>query len=211
MKTTQYVRQEKAITTADTSGIRERWLWGLRLLRDTEAMASASSLRHGVAAQLISAAGKDSQGRNRLGEQEIQRRLRCARAYSTEYQIRAALTDFGTWDELARAGFPEYEVPEGESVADHRTDSERERDRQRAFEDILDDQGALFPLSDYEPSTATLKELIEYADEMEGWTSRRVNHDRKRREYLEALTLAVDDDLSVTWLEAHRRRNGGAA
>lgn len=211
MKTTQYVRQEKAIAAADTSGIRERWMFGLRLLRDTEAMASASSLRHGVAAQLIAAAGKDTRNRDRLSEQEIQRRLRCARAYSTEYEIRRAVTDFGSWRDLVAAGFPPFEVPSGEPAADHRTDAERERDKQRAFEDILDDQGALFPLSDYEPSTATLKDLVEYADEMEGWTSRRVNHDRKRREYVDSLILAVNEDLSVTWLEAHRRRNGGVA
>lgn len=211
MKTTQYVRQERAITTADTSGIRERWMWGLRLLRDPEAMASASSLRHGVAAQLIAAAGTDSRGRDRLGEQEIQRRLRCARAYSTEFEIRAALTDFGTWDQLARAGFPAYEVPDGEPLADYRTDAEIQRDRARALEGILGEQGALFPLSDFEPSTATLKELVEYADEMEEWTGRRVAHDRKRRDYLDQLVAAVDEDLSVTWLEAQRRANGGAA
>lgn len=210
MKTTQYVRQEKAISAADTSGIRERWMWGLRLLRDPDAMASTSSLRHGVAAQLVAAAGKDSRGRNRLGEQEIQRRLRCARAYSTEYEIRAALTDFGTWDELARAGFPAFEVPGGEPLADHRTDSERERDRQRAFESILGEQGALFPLSDFEPSTATLKELVAYADEMEEWTGRYVERDRKRRAYLDELIQAVGDDLSVTWLEAQHRRGGAA-
>lgn len=211
MKTTQYVRQEKAIAAADTSGIHERWMWGLRLLRDRDAMASASSLRHGVAAQLIAAAGKDSRGRSRLNEQEIQRRLRCARAYSTEYEIRLAVTDFGSWKDLIQAGFPAYETPDGEPLADHRTDAERERDRARALEDILGDQGSLFPLSDFEPSTATLKDLVDYADEMEGWTARRVAHDRKRREYLDRLILAVDDDLSVTWLEAQRRANGGAA
>lgn len=209
MRTTQYVRQEKAISAADTSGIRERWLWGLRLLRDPDAFAPGSSqLKPGRSEELIKAMTASGQ---KISAREIQYRLRCARAYRTEAEITQAIAEFGAWSALFNADFPAFQVPDGEPVADHRTDAERERDRQRAFEDILDDQGALFPLSDFEPSTATLKELIEYADEMEGWTSRRVNHDRKRREYLDALALAVDDDLSVTWLEAHRRRNGGVA
>lgn len=35
--------------------------------------------------------------------------------------------------------------------------------------------------------------------------------DRRRRDYLDSLIAAVDEDLSVTWLEAQRRANGGAA
>lgn len=67
VKTTQYVRQEKAIASADSSGIRERWLWGLRLLNDAEKMsASGGSLRHGVAEWLIAASGADAKGRNLL-------------------------------------------------------------------------------------------------------------------------------------------------
>jgi hypothetical protein len=211
MKTTQYVRQERAITAADTSGIRERWMWGLRLLRDSEAMASTSSLRHGVAAQLIAAAGKDSHGRNRLGEQEIQRRLRCARAYSTEFEIRAALTDFATWDDLARAGFPAFEVPEDEPLADHRTDVELQRDHVRALEDLVGEQGALFPASDFEPIATPLKTLAEYADEMEEWTGRHVRRDRERRDYLNRLIAAAAGDLSVTWQAAHEQAFGEAA
>lgn len=205
MKTTQYVRQEKAIAAADSGGIRERWLWGLRLLRDPEAMSSPSSLRHGVAEQLIAAEGVDSKGRNRLGEQEIQRRLRCARAYKTESEIRAALTDFGTWDELARAGFPPYERPEGEPLADHRTEAERQRDHARALAEIIGEQGTLFPLSDFEPTLTPLKDLAAYAEQMAELTQRFAERDRKRREYLERLIDAADGDLSVTWAEAHER------
>ncbi|MDG4784376.1 hypothetical protein O7626_41055 [Micromonospora sp. WMMD1102] len=211
MKTTQYVRQERAISAADSGGIRERWLWGLRLLRDPEAMSSEKSLRHGVADQLIAAAGKDARGRNRLGEQEIQRRLRCARAYKTEAEIRAALTDFGTWDELARAGFPAYEAPEGEPPADHRTEAERERDAARALLDLIGEQGALFPASDFEPTTTPLKDLKAYADEMEELTGRFVERDRKRRAYLDSLIAAVDGDLGATWQEAQERLDSKAA
>jgi len=208
VKTAQYIRQEKAIATADTSGIRERWLWGLRLLRDTEAMSSPTSLRHGVAEQLIAAAGRDAKGRNRLGVQEIQRRLRCARAYRTEFEIRAALTDFGTWDDLARAGFPDFDAPEGEPVADHRTDAERQRDHARALADIFGEQGTLFPLADFEPTATPLKDLQAYAEEMAELTSRFRKRDEERRAYLDVLILAAAGDLSVTWQDAHQRAYG---
>lgn len=207
MKTTQYVRQEKAIAAADTSGIRERWLWGLRLLRDRDAMSSPKSLRHGITDQLVASAKAAGA---RLSAREIQRRLQCARTYQTESQIRRALADFETWDELASANFPAYDASEDEPPADHRTDSERERDLKRAYEAILGEQGELFPLSDFEPSTATLKDLVSYADEMEEWTGRRVAHDRRRRDYLNSLIDAVGEDLSVTWLEAQRRIGGAA-
>lgn len=84
MKTTQYVKQEKAIAVADSGGIRARWLWGLRLLRDSDAMSSEKSLRHGVTEQLIAAAKSSGL---KLSAREIQARLQCARAYPTEAQI----------------------------------------------------------------------------------------------------------------------------
>lgn len=213
MKASQHIRQVKAIEDADSGGIRERWMFGLRILRDPEQMTdSGKSLRHGAAELLIAAAGLDSKGRKRLNDQEIQRCLRCARAYPTEAQIRMAATDFGSWSELVQAGFPAYDAPEGEPPADHRTDAERERDRERTIVDLTGEQGVLFPLSDFEPSTTTLKELVAYADEMEGWTARRVDHDRKRREDLASLIEAAGGDLSVTWHAALlRRANGGAA
>lgn len=209
MKTTQYVRQEKAIASADSGGIRERWLWGLRLLNDAEKIAPAGGLRHGVAERLIATAGTTSKGRNRLGEQEIQRRLRCARTYKTEAEIREALTAFGTWDELSRAGFPPFEVSPDEPMADYRTPAEQAHDRARALADLIGEQGALFPLRDFEPVVTTLKDLIEYADQQEELTARFVEHGRKRRAYLDSLIAAAEDDLSMTWQAAHDRLNIG--
>lgn len=209
MKTTQYVRQEKAITAAEAGGIRERWLWGLRLLNDQEAMSSERSLRHGVSEQLIAAAGTDAKGRTRLNDQEIQRRLRCARAYKTEAEIRTAVTDFGTWRELVSAGFPPYGVPEGEPLADFRTDAERKRDHARALIDLIGEQGSLFPLSDFEPIATPLKELAAYAEEMAELTERFAARDRDRRAYLDRLIEAADGDLDVTWAEAHARLGDG--
>ena len=119
MKTTQFIRQLKAIEAAEASGIRERWLFGLRLLRNPDYVTeSGKSLRHGVAEQLIAAAGRNAKGRKRLSEQEIQRCLRLARAYPTEAQIRHAVTDFETWRDIVAAGFPPYEAPEGEPPAE---------------------------------------------------------------------------------------------
>jgi hypothetical protein len=170
MKTTQYVRQLKAIEAAEASGIRERWLFGLRFLRDPEVMApSGKSLRHGAAEKLIAAAGLNSKGKRRLSEQEIQRCIRCARAYPTESQIRRAATDFDSWWDLVDAGFPPYEAPEGEPPADHRTEAERRTDLARALAaagEMNSDQLALFPLDRFEPAVATLKEISDYAADM---------------------------------------------
>ena len=202
MKTTQYVRQEKAIAVADSGGIRQRWLWGLRLLRDTEAMASEKSLRHGVTGQLIAAA---KAGGLKLSDREIQRRLQCARAYPTESQIRQALADFETWDELHRANFPAYATPTDEPPADHRTEAERDHDRARALVELIGEQGTLFPLRDFEPTMTTLKELLAYTEQQEELTARFAEHGRRRRLYLDSLIEAADNDLSVTWQEAQDR------
>jgi hypothetical protein len=202
MKTTQYVKQEQAIAAADKGGIRERWLWGLRLRRDPDAMSSEKSLRHGITDRLIAEAAARGL---KLTDQEIQRRLRCARAYKTEAEIREALTHFATWDELARAGFPPFEVDPGEPPADHRTKAERDHDHARALIDLIGDQGTLFPLSAFEPVVTTLKELQEYADEMAELTRRFADRDERRGAYLDRLIKAADGDLSVTWQEAHNR------
>jgi uncharacterized protein with von Willebrand factor type A (vWA) domain len=212
VKTTQYVRQLKAIEAAETSGIRERWMFGLRLLRDHEVMAeSGKSLKHGVAEELIAAAGADAKGKKRLNEQEIQRCIRCARAYPTEAQIRMAATDFGSWSEIVQAGFPAYDAPEGEPPADHRNDAERARDRARALAalgEMDSDQLTLFPLDQYEPTQATLKELADYADEMSAMTERFRKRDTQRQEYVERLIEAACGDMSATWQDAHRRAFG---
>lgn len=204
MKATQYLRLEIAISASDTNGIRDRWLWGLRVLNDSEVMApSGRSLRHGMSDRLIAAAGVNSKGRKRLSEQEIQRRLRCARTYPTETQIRLAATDFESWRDLVTAGFPDYEAPDGEPPADYRTEAERKHDHARALADHMGEQGALFPLADFEPVITTLKELSEYAAEMAALTARFAARDKDRADYLEQLVDAVDGDLSVTWQSAH--------
>lgn len=204
MKTTQYVRQEKAIVAADRGGIRERWLWGLRLLRDTEKIAPAGGLKHGVAEGLIAAAKAAGL---KLSASEIRARLACARAYPTEDQISRSTVDFEYWSTLVQANFPTYEPTLDETPAGHRDAQERARDARRQLARLADDeaQGTLFPLDRYEPSETPLKDLREYMEQQEEITARFVEHGQKRRAYYNRLEIAADGDLSMSWQEAHER------
>lgn len=204
MKTTQYVRQEKAIASADSGGIRQRWLWGLRLLRDADAFAPGSSqLKPGRADELIKAAKAAGM---KLSATEVRLRLQYARAYNTDAEIQRASVEFKTWSALITADFPAYAVPEGEPPADHRNDAERARDAARQLAAMADDaQGTLFPLDQYEPIVTPLKDLHDYADGQDEITGRFVERGRKRRDYLDQLDAAAGYDLSMTWAEAHKR------
>lgn len=206
MKTTQYIRIERAISAASKSDIRERWIWGLRLLRDADAFAPGSTqLKPGRADELVRASKAAGY---KLTVREIQFRLQCARAYPTESQITNAGSQFEDWSSLRAAGFPPFEAPEGEPPADHRTEAERQRDHARALTDILGEQGTLFPLQDFEPNETPLKVLAAYAEEMAELTARFEKRDRERRAYLDALIEAAGGDLSVTWQSAHERAYG---
>lgn len=209
MKVAQYLKAEKAINAAEAGGIRARWFYGLRLLKDPEVMSpGGGGLRHGVAAQLVA----ETKARGmRLSAREIQYRIQCARAYPTEAQIRNAIADFDTWFALTQAGFPAYPVAPDEPLADHRTEEEKRRDAARRLLDLIGDQGALFPLDQFEPAQSTVKDLQDYAEQMAELTERFAKRDRERSEYVAALVAAVDNDLSRTWEEAHRRAFGAGA
>jgi hypothetical protein len=200
MKTTQYLSIERRITAAEAGSIRERWLYGLRLLRDPEAIAKGGGLRHGVADTLIAAAAK--RGVN-LSAREIQWRLQCARTYPTEGQIRNAVTDFGAWRDLISANFPAYPADFDEPPADHRTPDEKSHDAATALLDLVGDQGALFPISQLEPTEATLKDLVAYIDQQDEITQRFLAKNERRREYVAVLSEAVGNDLSRSWRDAH--------
>lgn len=207
MKTSQYVRQENAIAAADAGGMRERWMWGLRLLLDADAFAPGSSQMKPGRTDELAAAAK-SAGRN-LSSREIQRRLQCARTYRTESEFRRAVAEFPTWRELADANFPRFDDGDpNEALADYRTDAERKRDLARAVADMIGDQGTLFPLDRFEPFEATLKDLREYAEEMAGLTARFQKRDAERREYVAQLVEAAEGDMSTTWQAAHVRAFG---
>jgi hypothetical protein len=81
------------------------------------------SLRHGIIEILIAAGQKAG---FKISEREIQRRLQCARTYSTEAQIGHVVADLKTWRELADANFPAVPVPDGEPPADHRDEGREE-------------------------------------------------------------------------------------
>jgi hypothetical protein len=207
MRITQYIRIERLISAAAKSDIRERWFWGLRLLRDPDAFAPGSTqLKPGRADELVRGAKAAGFA---LTQREIQFRLQCARAYPTETQIANAGSQFEDWSSLRAAGFPPFDAPEGELPADHRTEAERQRDHARALTDILGEQGTLFPLADFEPNETPLKVLAAYTDEMAELTARFQKRDRERRAYLDALIEAAAGDLSVTWQAAHERAYGG--
>jgi hypothetical protein len=201
MKITLYTTQERKIATADGGGIRERWLYGLRLLRDPEMMsAGGGGLRHGVAAALIEAARARG---IKLSTREIRYRIQCARTYETDSQIGNAIADFATWYDLIQAGFPDYEADEDEAPADHRTKAERARALAAQLAEAASEQLALFPLDKFEPVETPLKDLVAYAESMARMTEGFAERDRERAEYLRALREAVDDDLSATWADAH--------
>jgi len=144
MKITMYIRMEKAISAGSVADIRQRWMWGLRVLRDAEMMSeSGKSLKHGVTEQLIAAAKAAGL---KLSATEIRARLQCARAYPTEGQISRSTADFEYWSTLVHANFPAYDADPDERPADHRTDRERAQDRNRAMAALNSDDDALFPL-----------------------------------------------------------------
>jgi hypothetical protein len=206
MKLTQYTTREAQIRTADSGGIRQRWMWGLRLLADQEKIAPAGGLKHGVTDALIQAAAKRGY---KLSAREIQWRLQCARAYPTEAQMCNGITDFETWFDLIQAGFPAYPVPAGEPPADWRTEPERTSDLNRAWLDASNGMDAMFPLSQFEPVETTLQDLEDFMKESlathECIVAGFEHTHAKRRQYLDELREAADQDLTMTWQEAQER------
>jgi hypothetical protein len=206
MRYARYLRQEKYIRASDTGGILERWKYGRRLLEDDTATTAAGNFRHGVLAKLIGHA--ESRG-YKINEREIQRRLQAARTYQTEAEIRQALTDFETWDELLNAGFPAVERPADAERYDPRDADEIARDTARALiraraDADSEEQLALFEYfpDDRFTELSTLAELAKYADEMADLTERFAQRDRERADYLRRLIAAAGGDLSATWEQA---------
>lgn len=206
MRYARYLRLEKNISASDRGGVLERWSYGRRLIEDDTATTPAGNLKHGVLGRLINHAAARGY---KIGEQEIQRRMRAARTYETEAQIREVLTDFATWDELARAGFPPVEAPAGAEPYDPRDADERARDAARALTRRTGQDSEQIALFDYFPDdrfteTSTLEELAKYAEEMACLTERYARHDRERADYLQRLIRAAGGDMSVTWEDAQQ-------
>jgi hypothetical protein len=202
MKIAQYTTREAQIVSADSAGIRQRWMWGLRLLNDPAAFGQGSSqLRPGFAEALTKAAAKRG---IKLSEREIRRRLQCARAYRTEAEFGQMLAEFQTWNDLHNANFPAVEAAP-DQPADWRTESERTRDRNRAWLDITNGMDAMFPLSQFEPVETTLADLELFMKEQQEINDSFAATYDKRRQYLDCLEAAAEGDLSMTWQEAQDR------
>jgi hypothetical protein len=208
MRYARYLRMEKYIAASDTGGILERWRCGRRLLEDGDATTPAGNLKHGVLERLLTHARTAGYP---ITDREIQYRLRCARAYASEAEIRTACSDFKTWSDLRAASFPAVQVSlEADTEPfDPRDADEKRRDAARELERREREEGGeQIALFDHFPAErfdrlATIAELRKYADEMAGWTERQAEADRRRTAYVDRLSAAVAGDESKTWAEAH--------
>lgn len=187
MKVTQYTKHEKAIAEADSGGIYERWLWGLRLLHDPGAMSSPASLRHGVTEQLTAAARGAGL---RLSEREIRYRLQCARAYPTEGQIGKVLADFAAWWDIIQARFPAVERDLAEPDYDWRTGAQRRRDTLRAMALASDAQQELFPADQFDEASM-VSSMRTHADSLAALAARMSERCRMRLDYVAQLEGAL--------------------
>jgi hypothetical protein len=220
MRFTRYLRQEKYIVASDTGGIVERWKWGRRFLEDRSATTPRGNLKHGVLDRLIANA---TAAGYKLTEQEIQRRLRCARTYQTEAEIRECAHGFQNWDQLARAGFPAVEVADPGEPYDPRdtdekirdikntlADAERQRERERTGQAqlglyflpgiTLDTYGPESEIGDLWKQHEHIKVEVTEPLVQAGQRAKRDDQDREQR--LHRLTRAVDGDSAATWAGA---------
>lgn len=135
----------------------------------------------------------------------IQWRLKAARTYPKDSQIRSSTTDYASWTALVDANFPTLEAPADEPLADWRTEVEKRRDRNRDLAERSNnqDQLSMFPLDMFEPTESTVKDLHAHAAEMLALAERHLEHAQLRVAYVARLLAAVGGDESVTWAAAH--------
>jgi hypothetical protein len=197
MRLASYMRMEKTILASDGDTITERWKWGRRVLNDDTAVTPRGYLQHGVLDRYLAKA--KSQG-IRLSEREIQRRLKAARTYRTEAEIRHAVSDFNTWHDLVAAAFPEVTLDDPGEPYDPRHHDEKLRDNGRKLRRAeLERWQQSFPGMD---EYTTLQDMVKLLAERQGLTSRRVREEAVLAGELQSLIDAVDGDLSATVEEA---------
>jgi hypothetical protein len=197
VKLAKYTSGEKRIARTEGSGIVERWRWGRTLLTDTEKITPAGNLKHGVLPALIAAA--QAKGL-KLSEREIQLRMGCARAYSTEAEIRTAGADFGSWTELRDAGFPTVELPPG-TAPDDATDW---------AQDELAGLPAYISVAGIRMLTiqAPISAAISYHEEMEQMTLNFVARDAERASLIAELVEAAEGDVTMSIGDALKAARG---
>jgi hypothetical protein len=223
MRYARYLRLEKYIVASDTGGIVERWKYGRRLREDRTATTPRGGLKNGVLERLL---GNAAARGYKLSEREIQYRLKCARAYLTEAEIRTAGAEFGDWTALRKAGFPTVEVPEqgklyepydprdtDEKVRDAKGIVERaehERERQESGQGQL--QLYFLPgitIDTYGPESS-LEELFKAHECIKAdvthqlWRVAQMSErdDQEREQKLQRLLRAVGGNRAATWREA---------
>ena len=191
MRYSTCLRRERKIAAADGATILQRWAYGRDLLGDPKMMAASGKSLHGALEQLLAAAKAKG---HELSEREIQRRLRCARAYETEAQIGQAMMLFGGWFALIGAGFPPVDIPGGDVPCES-----------EPAQEPLDfgrwEQVEMFPGF---TSSAALGDLETYCASMERMTSNYLARDQKRRAHLEELLAAADGDRGCSYDQARR-------
>jgi hypothetical protein len=208
MKLERYRRLEKRIASADGDSIRERWVYGRRLLCDAEAVTPQGNLQHGIAAKLICQA--ERLGR-KLSEREIRYRMKIARDYPYESQIGTLSADFETWTELRDIAFRQVshgaeEVPYNPLETDELTRQFDRRGRRMLLN--IAHSGGLFETSDYEKlwpefgRTDSLSEIQAWNEEQDEITRRFLELSEIRKAAFEQLLAAVDDDLTKTFGDA---------
>jgi len=207
-----YLRHERRIATDETDSIIARWTWGRQILLDNERMSpTGKSLRHGVADNLIAKATRRG---HKLSRQEIERRLQAGRTYPTMVQIREALTNFESWDALARAGFPPVDRPDGEADFDPRSDTEAAAGNARQGRRLLASIGVgqqsfdLWP-EDRFGDDSPLAEMAKYVEEQAAITARFAARDDRLLNHFQLLLDAADGDLTVTWGAAEELLQNG--
>lgn len=222
MRLGEYGRIERDISAAENGTIWHRWRYGRRLMCDMEITTPNGNFRHGVIEKIVRASG------GKLTERELRARRQCGKAYPMRSQIRQALTDFETWNQLLDASFPPYESEEDElpynPLLTEEIIKQHETGTGRIGEDSQYEGGGIVPREDCEErgeepggaiiprdtfgDTTPLSELVRWA-EQERELARRFNARVDRLcYYIDSLVKAANGDLTMTLGEAEGRLHG---
>lgn len=186
---------EIRIRSGEHGDIMDRWRSG-RLF--VEAKGSRKQLPHGMVADSIKAAARLG---IKLTETEIQRRIRLATVYDSEAKVRQAMTDFGTWTEIIRRGFPPVELAEPELPLDVDEIADAWRPEQLTIPGVPDaiklrGRPAL-PLAE-----ATVRDFRAYCEQSAEMTASFAKRDALLREALEAMEDGSNGDDDANALDA---------
>jgi hypothetical protein len=199
----RYLRLEKYIAAHESGSVRQRWEYGRRLLMDGESTTANGNLKHGVIDRLIANAAAAG---FKLSAREIQWRLKAARTYLTEAQIRNVITDFETWFALTQAGFPQVEAPDDGEPYDPGTPTRRGATQRQgpqagpvrsrapagSFDEIYSDY---WPRDTYGP-LSSLEDLAKHHEDMCAITERFARRDEERGRSGFRVIDAADGDMS---------------